>query len=129
MLVCLAAHQRTMPLEDLERLSVLGDAAASELAQAHDAIRGAVVLATCNRFEAYFDVDDHNDPSPLPAMDAAMERIADLSALSFRRVRDTGGRVTYYDPRRDRDGYRDDRRDDRYGYYRDDRRWRDRYDD
>ena len=37
--------------------------------------------------------------------------------------------VTYYDPRRDRDGYRDDRRDDRYGYYRDDRRWRDRYDD
>ena len=89
MLVCLTAHQRTMPLEDLERLSVLGDAAASVLAQAHDAIRGAVVLATCNRFEAYFDVDDHLDPSPLPAMDAAMERIADLSALSFRRVRDT----------------------------------------
>jgi glutamyl-tRNA reductase len=89
MLVCLTAHQRTTPLEDLERLSVLGDAAASELAQAHDAIRGAVVLATCNRFEAYFDVDDHLDPSPLPAMDAAMERIADLSALSFRRVRDT----------------------------------------
>ena len=36
-------------------------------------------------------------------------------------------KVTYYDPRRDRDGYRDYRRndDDRYGYYRDDRRWRD----
>ncbi|MBN9175854.1 MAG: glutamyl-tRNA reductase [Microbacterium sp.] len=89
MLVCLAAHQRTTSLEDLERLSVLGDAAASELTGAHDAIRGAVVLATCNRFEAYFDVDDHRDPSPLPAMDAAMERIADLSELGFRRVRDT----------------------------------------
>jgi len=39
--------------------------------------------------------------------------------------------VTYYDPRRDRDGYRGYRRDGRYGYYGDDRRWRDRdrYDD
>ena len=34
-------------------------------------------------------------------------------------------KATYYDPRHDRNGYRDDR----YGYYRDDRRWRDRHDD
>ncbi|GAA1650700.1 glutamyl-tRNA reductase [Microbacterium flavum] len=89
MLVCLAAHQRSTSLEDLERLSVIGDVAASELAGAHDAIRGAVVLATCNRFEAYFDVDETAEPSPLPAMDAAMERIAALGALPYRRVRET----------------------------------------
>lgn len=87
MLVCLSAHQRTTSLEDLERLSVIGDAAATELTAAHDAIRGAVVLATCNRFEAYFDIADAPDPSPIPAMDAAMERIADLTDLPFRHVR------------------------------------------
>lgn len=41
-------------------------------------------------------------------------------------------KATYYDPRQDRRGYgyNDYRRDDRYGYYRDDRRrWRDRDDD
>ncbi|WP_448237238.1 glutamyl-tRNA reductase [Microbacterium paulum] len=89
MLVCLSAHQRTTPLEDLERLSVIGDAAASELSDAHEAIRGAVVLATCNRFEAYFDVDEAHGASPLPAMDAAMERLASLTALPYRHVRDT----------------------------------------
>ena len=89
MLVCLSAHQRTAAFEDLERLSVVGDGAASELTAAHDAIRGAVVLATCNRFEAYFDVADAPDASPVPAMDAAMERLADLADLPFRHVRET----------------------------------------
>lgn len=86
MLVCLSAHQRATSLEDLERLSVMGEGAASALAGSHDAIRGAVVLATCNRFEAYFDLDD---ASPVPPLDAAMERIAELSDLPFRQVRNT----------------------------------------
>lgn len=89
MLVSMSAHQRTTSLEDLERLSVIGDAAASELTGAHDAIRGAVVLATCNRFEAYFDVADAPDASPLPAMDAAMERLSALADMPFRHVRET----------------------------------------
>ena len=60
------------------------------LTAAHESIRGAVVLATCNRFEAYFDLaDGPDDASPLPAMDAAMERLAELSALPFRDVRET----------------------------------------
>lgn len=89
-LVCLSAHQRTTPLEALERLSVVGDAVATDLTAAHESIRGAVVLATCNRFEAYFDLaDGPDDASPLPAMDAAMERLAELSALPFRDVRET----------------------------------------
>ncbi len=89
MLVSMSAHQRTTSLEDLERLSVIDGAVASELTGAHDAIRGAVVLATCNRFEAYFDVADAPDPSPLPAMDAAMERLAALARMPFRHVRET----------------------------------------
>lgn len=89
-LVCLTAHQRTTPLHALERLSVVGGTVARDLAASHEAIRGAVVLATCNRFEAYFDLaDDTDDALPLPAMDAAMERLADLSSLPFRDVRET----------------------------------------
>ncbi len=90
MLVALTAHQRTTPLESLERLSVIGDDLGARLAEAHDTIRGAVVLATCNRFEAYFDLDDDPDfPSTVPAMDAAMEEIARLSDLPYRDVRET----------------------------------------
>ena len=86
MLVCLTAHQRTTPLESLERLAGMGDEVAVRLKDAHDEIRGAVVLSTCNRFEAYFDLDD---ASPVPAMDAAMEQLSGLADLPFRTVRDT----------------------------------------
>jgi glutamyl-tRNA reductase len=85
-LVCLTAHQRTTPLDSLERLAGMGDEVAQRLSEAHDEIRGAVVLSTCNRFEAYFDLDDD---SPVPAMDAAMEQLATLTDLPFRTVRDT----------------------------------------
>jgi len=85
-LVCLTAHQRTTPLESLERLAGMGDEVAVRLKGAHDEIRGAVVLSTCNRFEAYFDLDD---ASPVPAMDAAMEQLSGLAELPFRTVRDT----------------------------------------
>lgn len=100
MLVCLSAHQRATPLESLERLSVVGDEAAATLHAAHESVQGTVVLSTCNRFEAYFDLDDEH-ASPIPAMDAAMERIAALSGLPFRTVRDSvdfaqGNRVAHH---------------------------------
>ncbi|MGB4778319.1 glutamyl-tRNA reductase, partial [Microbacterium sp.] len=90
MLVCLSAHQRTTPLEALERLSVVGDGVAGDLTATHETIRGAVVLATCNRFEAYFDLTDESEhASPVPAMDAVMERLSTLADLPFRDVRET----------------------------------------
>lgn len=102
MLVCLSAHQRTTPLPSLERLSVIGDDVAPRLREAHGSIRGAVVLSTCNRFEAYFDLaDDATHPSPVPAMDAVMEQLSTLTELPFRTVRDTvdfahGNRVAHH---------------------------------
>ncbi len=102
MLVCLTAHQRTTPLDALERLSLIGDDLAPRLRDAHESIRGAVVLSTCNRFEAYFDLaDDPELPSPIPAMDAAMEQLSDLAGLPYRAVRDTvdfahGNRVAHH---------------------------------
>lgn len=102
MLVCLSAHQRATPLESLERFALVGARAAGPLKSAHTAIRGAVVLSTCNRFETYFDlVDDPASPSPVPAMDAAMEQLATLADIPFREVRDTvdfahGNRVAHH---------------------------------
>lgn len=98
MLVCLTAHQRETPLDSLERLAGMGDDVATGLSAVHDDIRGAVVLSTCNRFEAYFDLDD---ASPVPAMDAAVEHLAVLTELPFRTLRDTvdfaqGSRVAHH---------------------------------
>lgn len=86
MLVCLSAHQRTTPFTSLERLSAIGDDAGARVASAHGDIRGAVVVSTCNRFEAYVELADGTG-SPVPAMDAAIEAIADLAELPFRDVR------------------------------------------
>ncbi|MFT4134915.1 glutamyl-tRNA reductase [Microbacterium sp.] len=86
MLVCLSAHHRSAPFESLESLSRLGESAAPALRAAHEDILGTVVLATCNRFEAYFDIADE---SPVPSMDAAMERLAAMSDLPFRTVRES----------------------------------------
>ncbi|MFS0866978.1 glutamyl-tRNA reductase [Microbacterium sp. 179-B 1A2 NHS] len=89
MLVCLTAHQRSTPFDSLERLSTVGDDLATQLSDVHDSVRGAVVLATCNRFEAYFDIaEDAELASPIPAMDAAMEAIADAAQMPYRSLRD-----------------------------------------
>lgn len=85
MLVCLSAHQRTTPFVWLERLSAVGDTAVPHLVESHDSIRGAVVVSTCNRFEAYIDLADD---STVPALDAAVEKLATLSDLPHRTVRE-----------------------------------------
>ncbi|MBS1698505.1 MAG: glutamyl-tRNA reductase [Actinobacteria bacterium] len=72
MLLCVTANHKTAPFDLLERLSRTPDDLAGSLA-AH--ARGAVLLATCNRFEAYVDVEGAAD-------DADVTRI--LSAVSER---------------------------------------------
>jgi len=57
-LLSLVASHRELDLGVLERLSSDVHAVGRELVGASPAICGAVVLATCNRFELYLDVDD-----------------------------------------------------------------------
>lgn len=59
MLLCLTANHRNASFELLEKLSIGSATAATSLVTAGAA--GAVVLATCNRFEAYLDLDDEAD--------------------------------------------------------------------
>nr|WP_245325220.1 glutamyl-tRNA reductase [Microbacterium amylolyticum] len=55
--MCVSASHKTAPFELLERLSAHTNPVAPLIAQAHDSVDGAVVLSTCNRFEAYIDIN------------------------------------------------------------------------
>ncbi|WP_284298670.1 hypothetical protein [Homoserinibacter gongjuensis] len=65
MLFCLTANHGNADFELLDRISHTSAPAASRRLAALEFVRGAVVLATCNRFEVYLDLDD-----PLAAPDA-----------------------------------------------------------
>lgn len=56
MLICLSASHKNSSFDVLEKLSVGADATAQDLLQRHEGLAGAVVVATCNRFEAYLDL-------------------------------------------------------------------------
>lgn len=80
MLLCVSASHKTAPFDLLERLSIPGAQVAERIAAADAAVRGVVVVATCNRFEAYLEVAsaDH-DSSPA---DAALRAIESATGLS-----------------------------------------------
>ena len=58
MLLCLTANHRNTSFDLLEKLSFGAPTAAQTLVSDSSIVEGAVVLATCNRFEAYLEVDD-----------------------------------------------------------------------
>ena len=60
-LLSLVASHHDLDLTVLERLQSDVHAVGRELVAATPAVSGAVVLATCNRFELYLDVDDTAD--------------------------------------------------------------------
>src|SRR5690606_24949296 len=64
-LFCLTANHGNADFELLDRISHTSAPAASRRLADLEFVRGAVVLATCNRFEVYLDLDD-----PLAAPDA-----------------------------------------------------------
>ncbi len=56
-ILALAARHHQVGLENLERLSARPHAVRRAVVSACPGVRGAVVLATCNRFELYLDVE------------------------------------------------------------------------
>lgn len=56
MLVCLTVNHRNAPFDLLERLAA-GAATVQRSLGEHDAVDGAIVLSTCNRFEVYVDTE------------------------------------------------------------------------
>ncbi len=56
--MCVSASHKTASFELLERLSVPRTPVAPLIAAHDECVQGAVVVATCNRFEAYVDMDE-----------------------------------------------------------------------
>lgn len=76
MLLCVTASHRTADFVLLDRVSREVSSTAADLVAASDAVRGAVVLATCNRFEAYLDVDEALSSRPEAAADLVFSTLA-----------------------------------------------------
>ncbi|PZE62658.1 MULTISPECIES: glutamyl-tRNA reductase [unclassified Curtobacterium] len=85
MLICLTASHRNASFDLLERLSIGAPAAASRLVTDSDVLDGAVVLATCNRFEAYLDIAGDDDA----AVRATVEAVSAASELQADEVLDS----------------------------------------
>nr|WP_202401057.1 glutamyl-tRNA reductase [Microbacterium sp. TL13] len=57
-MLCVSASHKTASFDLLERLSVPTTPVAPLIAAHDECVQGAVVVATCNRFEAYVDMDE-----------------------------------------------------------------------
>lgn len=101
MLLCVSASHKTAAFDLLERLSIPTREVAPLIAAHHDCVQGAVVLATCNRFEAYIDMDEPvtaaaavGEEAALLALEAATGITADELQGSYRVI--TGNAVAQH---------------------------------
>ncbi|MTE24690.1 glutamyl-tRNA reductase [Microbacterium sp. ZXX196] len=79
MLLCVSASHQTAPFELLERLSAHTEAIAPLIPSETDGIVGAVVLSTCNRVEAYVDIDRATPDAGIDAAQRAIEQATGVS--------------------------------------------------
>lgn len=93
MLICLTASHKNAGFDMLERLSATADAAGPRIRNGHSAVQGAVVVATCNRFEAYLDLDAAEGDSPVPAVHEAIRSVGAVAGLEPEELRSTFGFV------------------------------------
>ena len=89
MLLCLTANHRNASFDLLEKLSLGAQSAAAELAKDIHAVNGAVVLATCNRFEAYLEVDGTGDAPSTAAVEATIAAMSRTSSVDPDDLRST----------------------------------------
>jgi glutamyl-tRNA reductase len=83
-LLCLTANHRNASFDLLEKLSLAAPGAVAGLVDATEEVRGAVVLATCNRFEAYLEIAEGG---ALAAADAVVDVMSQASSLSSAELR------------------------------------------
>lgn len=93
MLICLTASHKNAGFDMLERLSANAEQAAPRILDGHDALQGAVVVATCNRFEAYLDLDTPEGASPVAAVHEAIRAVGTVAGLEAEELRTTFGFV------------------------------------
>ncbi len=87
MLLCLSSNHRNASFELLEKLSVTAPDAVSGLVASSDFVSGVVVLATCNRFEAYLDIDEPLTALSAVAVESTLSAISETSGVSMHELR------------------------------------------
>jgi glutamyl-tRNA reductase len=83
-LLCLTANHRNASFDLLEKLSFAAPDAVSALVDSTDVVLGAVVLATCNRFEAYLEIADGSATKAADAVVDVMSRVSDVPSSELR---------------------------------------------
>lgn len=94
MLLCLTASHRNASFDLLEKLSIGAPGAATELVETSDFVSGAVVLATCNRFEAYLDIDEPLTGANAVAVETVVRVVSEASGVEPSDMRDSVRVVT-----------------------------------
>ncbi|WP_291040833.1 glutamyl-tRNA reductase [Herbiconiux sp.] len=89
MLICLTANHRNASFDLLEKLSVGTGDVAKRLVAESDFVQGAVVLATCNRFEAYLDIDEPLTAGVSLAVEQAAEEFGGAAGTDVGELRDS----------------------------------------
>jgi glutamyl-tRNA reductase len=97
-LLCLSSNHRNATFELLEALAVGAPGAATGLVERGDLVLGAVVVATCNRFEAYLDIDEPVTGAEAVAVAAVLDVVGAASGVDVTELQHsievhTGARV------------------------------------
>jgi glutamyl-tRNA reductase len=88
-LICLTANHRNASFDLLEKLSVGAPTVAKSLIEGSDFVQGAVVLATCNRFEAYLDIEEPLTAGCSLAVEEAAESFGAASGTDVAELRES----------------------------------------
>ncbi|WP_243229388.1 glutamyl-tRNA reductase [Microbacterium sp. CIAB417] len=81
MLLCVTASHKTASFDMLERLSRTPDDVAPNLLRIAPCVQGAVVLSTCNRFEAYVEIDEPVTAAGAVGVEAVLEAIEQSAGI------------------------------------------------
>jgi glutamyl-tRNA reductase len=86
-LLCLSSNHANASFELLEKLSIGAPGAAVGLVAASDFVTGVVVLATCNRFEAYLDIDEPLTAATAVAVASTIAALSEASGVDPHELR------------------------------------------
>ncbi|MBU1587439.1 MAG: glutamyl-tRNA reductase [Actinobacteria bacterium] len=87
MLLCLSSNHGNASFELLEQLSFVAPGATAALVDSTAFVSGAVVLATCNRFEAYLDIDEPLTAATTVAVESMLTTLSDASGIPAAELR------------------------------------------
>ncbi len=94
MLLCVTASHKTAAFDLLERLSVHTSDVAPLIAEHSECVRGAVVVATCNRFEAYLEMDEPVTAAGAVGVEATLAAVEAATGVAAAELDGSYGIVT-----------------------------------